>query len=113
MRGGAGQVILDIDVDGATFARLAGDGVVVATPLGSSAYTLAAGGPLVAADADACVLTPLAPHGGSVPPVVLAGSSAVAIGVDGGWAGARIELDGRVVGVEARRRASIGVHAAS
>ena len=73
VRGGAGQVILDIDVDGAVFARLAGDGVVVATPLGSSAYTLAARGPLVAASADVVVLTPLAPHGGAVPPVVLGG----------------------------------------
>lgn len=98
VRGGAGQVILDIDVDGAVFARLAGDGVVVATPLGSSAYTLAARGPLVAANADVMVLTPLAPHGGAVPPVVLGGSSAVGLAVDGGWAGARVELDGRIVG---------------
>jgi NAD+ kinase len=100
VRNGAGQVILDVQVDGATFARIAGDGVVVATPLGSSAYTLAARGPLLASTADVVVVTPLAPHGGSVPPVVLSSDSAIAIGVDGGWSGARIELDGRVTGGE-------------
>ena len=100
VRNGAGQVILDVQVDGATFARVAGDGVVVATPLGSSAYTLAAGGPLLAAAADVVVVTPLAPHGGSVPPVVLSSGSAISVGVDGGWSGARIELDGRVIGGE-------------
>ena len=100
VRNGAGQTILDIQVDGATVAGVAGDGVVVATPLGSSAYTLAARGPLLAAAADVVVVTPLAPHGGSVPPVVLASDSAISIGVDGGWSGARVELDGRVKGEE-------------
>jgi len=98
VRRGAGQVILDVAFDGATFARVAGDGVVVATPLGSSAYTMAAGGPLVAAAADVVVITPLAPHGGSVPPAVLSAASAITVGVDGGWSGARIERDGRVTG---------------
>lgn len=100
VRRGAGQVILDIDVDGKTFARVAGDGVVVATPQGSSAYTLAAGGPLIAHTTDALVITPLAPHGGSVPSLVLPGEGRVRIGVDSGWSGARIEIDGRVVAVE-------------
>lgn len=102
VRGGAGQVILDVGVDGATFARLAGDGVIVATPLGSSAYTLAASGPLLAVAADVIVVTPLSPHGGSVPPVVLSAESAITVGVDGGWSGARIELDGRVTGDDPR-----------
>jgi NAD+ kinase len=100
VRRGAGQVILDIDVDGDTYARTAGDGVIVATPQGSSAYTLAADGPLIAHTTDALVITPLSPHGGSVPPVVLPGEGRVAIGVDGGWSGARIEIDGRVVADE-------------
>ena len=100
VRRGAGQVILDIDVDGTTYARLAGDGVIVATPQGSSAYTLAAGGPLIAHTTDAMVITPVSPHGGSVPPVVLPGEGKVTIGVDGGWSGARIEVDGRVVADE-------------
>jgi NAD+ kinase len=100
VRKSAGQVILDIQVDGSTFARTAGDGVVVATPLGSSAYTLAAGGPLLSPDAESIIVTPLAPHGGSVPPLVLSSSSAVTIDVDGGFSGARVETDGQVAYVE-------------
>lgn len=97
VRRGGGQVILAVDVDGAPFARTAGDGLIAATPLGSSAYTLAAGGPLLAPDADGMVLTPLPTHGGSIPSLVLTSRSSVTIDVDGGYSGARIEADGRVV----------------
>jgi NAD+ kinase len=100
MRHGAGQVVVGIDIDGAPYAGLAGDGVVIATPLGSSGYTIAAGGPLIAAAADALVVTGLAPHGGSIPPVVLAARSTVRLEVDGGWSGARVEQDGRVIGTD-------------
>ena len=97
IRRGSGQVILEIEVDGALYARTAGDGVVVATALGSSAYTIAAGGPLLASDHDGMVITPLADHAGFVPPLVLTGDSTVAITVDGGWSGARVEIDGQAV----------------
>jgi NAD+ kinase len=97
VRGSAGQVILDIQVDGGTFARSAGDGVIVATPLGSSAYTLAAGGPLLSPDADSLVITPLPTHGGMVPPLVLSGDSTVVLDVEGGFSGARVEADGQIV----------------
>ena len=96
VRRGGGQIIVDADVGGGQYASFAGDGVVVATPLGSSAYTLAAGGPLVVAD-DVVVLTPLAPHAGFIPPLVAGASMPVSLTVDGGWHGARLELDGRVV----------------
>jgi NAD+ kinase len=97
VRRGSGQVILGLDVDGATYASTAGDGVVVATALGSSAYTIAAGGPLLAADHDGMAVTPLADHGGSVPPLVLTAASTLTIAVDGGWFGARVELDGHAI----------------
>ena len=97
VRRGSGQVILAIDVDGDLYARTAGDGVIVATALGSSAYTLAADGPLLASDHHGMVITPLADHAGFVPPVVLGSSSTVSITVDGGWSGARVEVDGQIV----------------
>jgi NAD+ kinase len=70
-----------IEVDGALYARTAGDGVVVATPLGSSAYTMAAGGPILAPGALGMVLTPLADHGGTVPPLVVGPRSRVTVSV--------------------------------
>jgi NAD+ kinase len=96
VRRGANQVIIGIHVDDELYARFAGDGVVLATPLGSSAYTMAAGGPILAAGTDAVVVTPLAPHGGSVPPVAVGAHRRVRITVDGGYGGARIEFDGQI-----------------
>ena len=96
VRAGAGQVAVEVRVDGELFIRFAGDGLVVATPLGSSAYTLAAGGPVLAPGGSGLVFTPLAPHGGCCPSLLAAGESRLSIELDPGHGGARIELDGRI-----------------
>ena len=95
IRDGVGQVIMAISVDDELYARTAGDGLVIATPLGSTAYTMAAGGPILAAGAHGMVITPLAPHGGVVPPLVVGPESRVALSVEPGYGGARFELDGQ------------------
>jgi NAD+ kinase len=97
IRAGAGQLRLIIEVDGNLFARIAGDGCVVSTPIGSSAYGLAAGGPLVDPDANAFVITPVTAHGGSCPPLAVKAESVVRLDVSHAESGARLELDGRVV----------------
>jgi NAD+ kinase len=96
VRQGAGQIAAEVHVDGELFIRFAGDGLVVGTPLGSSAYTLAAGGPILAPGGTGLVFTPLAPHGGCCPPLVTGPDSRLEITVDPGHSGARIELDGQV-----------------
>jgi NAD+ kinase len=96
VRKGANQVVVGIRVDGELYVRFAGDGVVLSTPLGSSAYTMAAGGPLLAAGTEAVVITPVAPHGGSTPPLVVGVTSTVTIEIEAGFGGARIELDGQI-----------------
>lgn len=96
VRDGAGQVMVEVAIDGERFIRLAGDGIVAATPLGSTAYTLAAGGPMLAPGASGMVLTALSPHGGSCPPVVAGPESRVTILLESGNGGARIELDGQI-----------------
>jgi NAD+ kinase len=102
VRKGASQVAVGIHVDGVLYVRFAGDGLVIATPLGSSAYTMAAGGPIVAPGAANIVVTPLAPHGGCCPPLVVGPDSRVTIGVEPGHAGARIEFDGQIRDVQPR-----------
>ena len=82
VRAGAGQVMVEVAVDGERFIRLAGDGIVAATPLGSTAYTLASGGPMLAPGVTGMVLTPLSPHGGSCPPLVAGADSRVTILLD-------------------------------
>ena len=95
VRDGSGQIAISLSVDGELYGRFTGDGVVLSTPVGSSAYTLAAGGPILAAGADAVVVTPLAAHGGCMPPLVAAAGSTVRVEVEPGHTGARTELDGR------------------
>jgi NAD+ kinase len=102
VRRGASQVALEIRVDGELYVRFAGDGLVVATPLGSSAYTMAAGGPILAPGSDGFALTPLAPHGGCCPPLVVGGATRATIAIEPGHAGARIEVDGQVTDLEPR-----------
>ena len=54
------QLMIDVHVDDDLYARVAGDGIAIATSLGSSAYSMAAGGPLVAAATNAFLCTVLA-----------------------------------------------------
>src|SRR5215211_5359853 len=96
VRAGAGQVTIDIEVDGERFVRFAGDGIVAGTPLGSTAYTLASGGPMIAPGGTGAVLTPLSPHGGVCPPLVAGTDTPLAIMLDPGHGGARVEVDGQV-----------------
>lgn len=88
VRQAAGQIAAEVSVDGELYIRFAGDGLVVATPLGSSAYTLAAGGPVVAPHTGGMVFTPLSPHGGCCPPLVAGGGSRLEIALDPGHGGA-------------------------
>src|SRR3954462_12759386 len=68
VRARAGQGLAEVAVDGERFIRFAGDGLVLGTPLGSTAYTLAAGGPMLAPRASGVVMKPPAPHPGGWPP---------------------------------------------
>jgi NAD+ kinase len=102
VRDGDGQLVSSISVDGEIYARVAGDGVIVATPIGSSAYTMAAGGPLLTPTCDNFAVTPLAAHAGSVPPLVLSGSNELKLEFEPGFGGMRLEVDGRRADGDAR-----------
>jgi len=104
-RAGSGQLILDVYVNGELYVRLAGDGIVVATPLGSSAYSMAAGGALIAEGTSAFVCTPLAMHGGCAPPLVVADGSEVTLEVHPGYGGFHLDIDGFRVATPAQRLA--------
>jgi NAD+ kinase len=93
-RRGGTQLGVDLFVDDDLYVRLAGDGIVVATQLGSSAYSMAAGGALLAAGARAFVCTPVAMHGGNGPPLVVADDREVTLQVHPGHDGFNVEIDG-------------------
>ncbi len=61
--GGMARVIdLDVAGDGRSIMRFSGDGVIIATPTGSTAYSMSAGGPIVEPVAESIVVTPICPH---------------------------------------------------
>lgn len=68
---------LSIQVNDAEATSIRGDGVIVSTPIGSTAYSLAAGGSIVHPDVDAILITPICPHSLSLRPIIIPGSAVV------------------------------------
>src|SRR5262245_13620321 len=89
--------LLDLEarLDGALVATYKADGLIVSTPTGSTAYTLAAGGPILTPDVQAMVLTPICPHTLTNRPLVFppdarlevrnVSGSSVTLTIDGQW----------------------------
>ena len=94
---------MNVFVDDELYVRLAGDGLIVASALGSSAYSMAAGGPVLASGMPALVCTPLAMHGGSAPPLVVPASTDVRVEVHPSFAGFDVEIDGQRYPLEGAR----------
>ena len=101
LRQGAQQLVAELSIDDELYVRLAGDGLVVATPLGSSAYSMAAGGPVLVAGTPAVVCTPLAMHGGNAPPIIVPTSSEMRVRLHPSSRGFEIEIDGHTHPLEA------------
>ncbi len=72
---------LDCEIDGMQIAQFQADGLIIATPSGSSAYSMAAGGSLVAPSVPCTLLTPVAPHGLTARPLILPDSSTIEVKV--------------------------------
>lgn len=87
------MIEISIRIGGAAVANYVGDGIIVATPVGSTAYSMSAGGPVLAPNLDALVLTPLASHALPVRPLVVRADQAIELDVLGG--GGRLVLDGQ------------------
>jgi len=92
---GFGSARLRVVVAGEALLVLSGDGVVIASPTGSTAYTVGAGGPAVAPSLDAIVITPLASQGTPLRSLVVDGSEIVRVEPEAQSAPLSIEIDGR------------------
>jgi NAD+ kinase len=75
----SGMVELKVEVDGHFVANQRADGVIIASPTGSTAYSLSAGGPLLHPSTPGWVLVPIAPHTLSNRPVVIPDASEICI----------------------------------
>jgi NAD+ kinase len=108
---GHGTARLRIEVGGETLLALRGDGVVIASPTGSTAYTVEAGGPAVSPALHAIVLTPLATQGSPLRSLVVDGTDTLRVEMVADSAPLSVEIDGRRVD-EMPASAGFEVHAA-
>jgi len=86
----------ELYVDGEFVSSYKADGLILATPTGSTAYSLGAGGPILKPDVQAFVVTPVSPHGLTHRPVVVRDTVQIEIQVKTGQEEAYLSLDGQV-----------------
>jgi NAD+ kinase len=98
-----------VELDGRPVARFRADGVIVSTPTGSTAYTLAANGPILTPDVDAMVVTPICPHLLTLRPIVVRGDAALIVRVEGVPELALLTVDGQQA-VELKRGDEMRCH---
>lgn len=95
LRNGASMIAVETLINDNYVATYHGDGLVVATPTGSTAYSLSAGGPIVDPMCRCFVLSPLAPHNLTMRPVVIPDSSVVTLRIHSRGGEALISADNR------------------
>ena len=84
-----------VELEGKKVARFRADGVIVSTPTGSTADTLAANGPILTPDVDALVVTPICPHLLTLRPIVVRGDASLTVRVEGVPNQALLTMDGQ------------------
>jgi len=97
IRSGPPYRIIDLDllVDGEKVSEFSGDGLIVSTPIGSTAHSLSAGGPILGQELPAFVLTPICPHALTSRPVVDSADKPYTMMVRRSCAGAVLIVDGQ------------------
>lgn len=88
-------IMVDVMVDQAYLNTYRSDGIIVATPTGSTAYSLSAGGPLLVPTMDAIIVTPICPHSLTVRPIVLSDKSRLKVSVRHQKNPVQINIDGQ------------------
>jgi NAD+ kinase len=94
------MIAIAMTIDGAPGPTVSGDGIIIATPTGSTAYNVSAGGPIVAPEVDAMVITPIAAHSLSFRPIVVGATACIELEMlevnDEDSIGTSLVLDGQV-----------------
>ena len=96
-KGGFARVVaVRVEADGETVGQFSADGVVIATPTGSTAYNLSAGGPVVVPTLETILLTPVSAHTLALRPIVLPATSQVTLRANDGPHELLVTVDGQV-----------------
>ena len=96
---------IHISVDDESAALLRGDGVIVSSPAGSTAYSLSAGGSIVMPSVNATLISPICPHSLTSRPLVVPGDSKVCLGIP---EGSRVELGDIYLTVDGQQGIEMG-----
>jgi NAD+ kinase len=89
------MIDLDLAVDGEAVSRFSGDGLILSTPVGSTAHSLSAGGPILGQELDAFVITPICPHTLTNRPVVDSADKVYTIAIHRAATGTALIIDGQ------------------
>jgi len=89
------MINIDTYIDGVFLNSYFADGLIVATPTGSTAYSLSCGGPIMIPDSDNFIITPIAPHNLTVRPIVISNNKLISFKVSGRSDNFNISLDSR------------------
>jgi NAD+ kinase len=103
---------LELRVNGEFVCNYKADGLIVATPTGSTAYSLSAGGPIIYPTVSAFVITPICPHTLTNRPLVIPDNAKIEIGFAAGEAPIYLTVDGQV-GVELHANDVVALSAAA
>lgn len=90
------EITIDPGPRQASAATFTGDGVIVSTPSGSTAYNLAAGGSIVSPDVDAMGITPICPHTLALRPIVVKADAGICLRVHRANEGTTLVIDGQI-----------------
>jgi NAD+ kinase len=91
------MIDLTLKVDDSYVSTFSADGIIIATPTGTTGYSLSTGGPIVSPKADAITLSPISPHTLTIRPLVLSSDQRVAVTVNSPYASVQINCDGQRV----------------
>src|SRR5262249_39355610 len=98
-KGEAGRMLDFVTtVDGTYVNTHRGDGLIVATPTGSTAYALSCGGPIIQPEVDALVMVPICPHTLSDRPLLLKSTSKIEVRLEDSESAAHVVCDGEELG---------------
>lgn len=92
----ARMIKLEIAINGQFVTSLRGDGLIVATPTGSTAYSLSAGGPIINPAVEALILTPICPHTLTNRPIVIPATAKIEVILKSKDEGTMVTFDGQV-----------------
>ncbi|MCH7871038.1 MAG: NAD(+)/NADH kinase [Planctomycetes bacterium] len=91
------MIEIAVEADGDEVVEVAGDGLIVATPSGSTAHNLAAGGPILEPTAESVILTPICPHALTYRPLTMAVERRIVLTLRRGNPGTSVVIDGRTI----------------